>query len=148
MGALCPYLARILSMRWWLAMGERRSKKYPPGPIDGPKRGGGSNGNIRGKAVRPKIPPRPPKTRKWGVRHPPPVLYQHLKIVRGLFLDLIFRPKKGLSGPQKTHGRPLAPEVKLVFVFSFSFFRLCGASFRRFLGVGRVPKSWRQNKGI
>ena len=96
-------------------------------------------------------PPDPKNTekpRKTGVSPPPPVLYQHLKIVRGLFLDLIFRPKKGLSGPQKTHGRPLAPEVKLVFVFSFSFFRLCGACFRRFLGVGRVPKSWRQNKGI
>ena len=81
----------------------------------------------------PKIPPP-------GTPPLPPVLYQHLKIVRGPFFDFIFRLQKGLSGPRKTHGRPLAPEVKLVFVFSFSFFRLCGRGFTQILGVCTWPK--------
>ena len=130
-------------VRWWLAFRDGGGKSDPPTDRSIQKLGGNRQ-NDREKALRPQ---KPEKTPKIGVYTPPPVLYQHLKIVRGLFLDLIFRPKKGLSGPQKTHGRPLAPEVKLVFVFSFSFFRLCGACFRRFLGVRGVRKSRRQNKG-
>ena len=62
----------------------------------------------------------------WAPPHPPPVLYQHLKIVSGPFFGVKIRGVLGVSDPQKTHERPLAPVLKVIFVFRFWIFRLCG----------------------
>ncbi len=67
-----------------------------------------------------------PKNANLGPPHPPPVLYQHLKIVSGPFFGVKIRGVLGVSDPQKTHERPLAPVLKVIFVFRFWIFRLCG----------------------
>ena len=73
-------------------VGKLTIQKVPPHPPDPRK-----SRRRRGKTFEeilsdPQKPQKPEKPRKTGGPPPPPVLYQHLKIVRGLFLDLIFRP--------------------------------------------------------
>ena len=76
-------------------------------------------------------PPHPPP--------PPPVLYQHLKIVSGPFFGVKIRSFLGLSDPQKTHERTLAPVLKVIFVFRVWIFRVCGEVLDVFLTLRTTP---------
>ena len=86
---------------------------------------------LTGKTSKnPKSRPPPP---------PPPVLYQHLKIVSGPFFGVKIRGVLGVSYPQKTHERTLAPVLKVIFVFRFRIFRLCGEVLDVFLTLRTYP---------